>query len=229
MKEILLLSNSSGYGRSILEHARDEVTKLLDGVKEVVFIPYAKKDYDAYTEKVTPFFQSIGIQVRPIYKEDSVEAINSTRAIYIPGGNTFRLLNELNNQKILQLIKEKVEGGVKYIGSSAGAIIACPTIATTNDMPIVWPNSLEAMGFIPFQLNCHYIDEDPDSKFMGESREDRINEYHEVNDLPVLGLREETWLHGKDGKVFLGGIAPALLFRKREEPKVVQVGEEIKI
>lgn len=227
MKECLLLSNSSGYNRPILEHCRDGIAQLFKGVSSVVFIPYAKKDHDGYVRKVEPFFTSLNIKVLPIHKIDPKEAIKSAEAIYIPGGNTYRLLNELYKHGIVDLIKEKVESGVKYVGSSAGSAVACPTIITTNDMQIVIPPSVKALGFIPFQLNCHYVEKEADSTHMGESREDRIREYHEENDTPVLGLREETWLHVTGDKVVLQGPRDAVLFEKGKKPQIIKSEETI--
>lgn len=229
MKDLLLLSNSSGYGRPILEHARSTITQFLDGIDSIVFIPDAKRDHDAYEAKVSSFFESLNIKIVSIHKNDPKKAINTMKAIYIPGGNTFRLLNELYRKDILDLIRERVESGVKYIGSSAGAVVACPTVMTTNDMPIVFPPSLQSFGFIPFQLNCHFIEADPNSTHMGETREMRINEFHELNDIPVLGLREETWLQVKGSEVVLKGALNAILFQKGKESQIIQPEEVIKV
>lgn len=229
MKQMLLLSNSSSFGGCFLGYCKDEIGEFLENTSEIVFIPYAKSDYDSYVERVEPFFDELGIKLLPIYKADPVEAIKSAQAIYIPGGNTFRLLDELYKQEILELLKERIEKGTKYIGSSAGSAITCPTIKTTNDMPIVFPQSFDALGLIPFQLNCHYLDKDPNFPHNGESREIRIKEFHEVNDTPVLGLREDTWLECTGDEIVLRGKDGAVIFKKGENRHEIAPNEKIKL
>jgi len=227
MKQMLLLSNSVSFGGDFLGYCKDEISIFLKDVDELLFVPYAKRDYDSYVERASPFFDQIGIKLKPIHKHNPIDAINKAKAIYIPGGNTFRLLNELYKEAILKLLKLRIGAGVKYIGSSAGSIIACPTIRTTNDMPIVEPPSFNALNLIPFQLNCHYLDKDPNFPHNGESREMRIQEYHEESDTPVLGLREDSWLHCSGEEIVLKGKNNAVLFKKGEKRKEILIGKNI--
>ena len=229
MKQMLLLSNSMSFNGEFLEHCESGINNFLTDINEVLIIPYAKKDYDAYFEHIEPFFKNKNKKLISIHKSDPVEAINAAKAIYIPGGNTFRLLNELYKNDILALIKEKVEDGVRYIGSSAGSNLACPTIMTTNDMPIIYPKSLDALGLIDFQINCHYLDKDPNFPHNGESREDRIREYLEFNNSPVVGLREDTWLECNDDQTFLKGKDSAVLFRKGKVREEIKPNSSIKL
>jgi len=184
----------------------------------VAFVPFAAFDHDAYVAKVR---QRLGRMELDVV---TIEDLDRADALFVGGGNTFRLLKKLQEGKLLDPIRERVRGGLPYIGSSAGSMISCPTIRTTNDMPIVQPSSFDALGFIGFQLNCHYLDPDPDSTFKGETREERIREFHEENETLVLGLREGTMLRVEDGAVTLQGEKHARIFRRGQEPVEVPPG-----
>lgn len=218
--KLLLLSNSSAPGRGYLEHAADVVAEHLRGVGELLFVPYALADHDGYTAKVAAFMEQLGMRVRGIHTAgDPRAAVTSAQAVFIGGGNSFRLLKSLQERGLTQEVAERVRAGVPYMGSSAGTNMACPTLRTTNDMPIVQPPSFEALGLVPFQINPHYLDPSPDSAHMGETREERLTQFLEENDVPVLGLREGTWLR-RDGEALeLGGVAAgARLFRPGASP-----------
>ncbi|HZM48863.1 MAG TPA: dipeptidase PepE, partial [Vicinamibacteria bacterium] len=147
--------------------------------------------------------------------------------VFVGGGNTFRLLKTLQDSELLEPLRRRVRDGLPYLGASAGTNITCPTIKTTNDMPIVQPPRFEALGIVPFQINPHYLDPDPGSRHMGETREDRIREFHEENDVPVVGLREGAWLRieGTGGQV--GGAASARVFRRGRAPEELALGSSL--
>jgi dipeptidase E len=214
MKRLLLISTSTVHGTRYLEHAFEEITSLLGDVKRVLFIPYALKDQDGYAARARHAFGELGYELESIHQvPDSATAIAQAQAIFVGGGNTFRLLKTLYDLRVMELLRSRVIDGIPYAGASAGSNLACPTIRTTNDMPIVEPPSLDALNLVPFQVNPHYIDADPASTHMGESRETRLREFHEENITPVIGLREGAMLRVEDDRVKLRGRAGARLFR----------------
>lgn len=227
-KRLLLISNSTQHGRGYLDHAEEELRSFLRGVKRVLFVPYALLDRDGYAETARARFEKMGIGLESIHRApDARQAAESAEAIFIGGGNTFRLLKTLYEQRLLDVIRAQVEGGMPYIGSSAGSVVSCPTIRTTNDMPIVEPPSLTALGLIPFQLNCHYIDADPNSTHMGETREVRLREFHEENEIPVVGIREGSMLRVENGTIVLKGNTGAKIFRRGETPFEIAPGSVV--
>ena len=219
-KRLLLLSNSVQHGRDFLDHAASEIQDFLgDDVARVCFVPYANGDWDGYTETVHPVFERLGYGLDGIHESDDARtAVRDAEAVFIGGGNTFRLLDTLYAQDLLGVIRDRVAAGMPYMGSSAGTNVACITMKTTNDMPIVYPLSFDALGLVPFNINPHYLDPDPTSTHQGETREQRIAEFHELNNPPVVGLREGAWLRIEGDTVYLGGSNGARLFRRGEEP-----------
>ena len=212
---ILLISNSTLHGSGYLDHAESEIRSFLGDVKHVLFVPYALFDRDKYAATAQQRFQKMGYELTSVHvAEDPVAAVNETEAVFIGGGNTFRLLKTLYDFNLLDPIRERVSRGMPYIGSSAGSNVAAPTIKTTNDMPIVEPPSFKALGLVSFQINPHYLDPDPNSKHMGETREERIMQFLEENDTPVVGLREGAMLRIDDGEIILRGSSGARIFRK---------------
>lgn len=217
-KKLLLISNSTVYGRGYLDHVEEEICGFLAGTKEVLFIPFAQHDLEAYEALVQKRFQRFGHTLRSIHRcADMSTVVRSAQAIFIGGGNTFRLLKGLYDARVLHEIRKRVEAGVPYIGSSAGSIVACPTLKTTKDMPVVQPPSFDGLRLVDFQISPHYLDPDPASTHMGESQEERINQFLEENDAPVVGLREGTLLRVKDG-VLLKGSTRARIFRRGHAP-----------
>jgi dipeptidase E len=216
---LLLLSNSTNHAGDYLEHALDAVSGFLDGAT-VTFVPYALADHDAYTARVTEVLTPRGIRVQGLHTTaDPRAVVEQAEAVFVGGGNTFRLLDTLQRLDLLAPLAARVRDGLPYLGASAGTAVASPTIRTTNDMPITQPESFEALGLVPFQLNAHFVDADPASTHAGETREQRLAEFLEVNDVTVLGLREGTWLSVEDGTAHLGGAAvgrtapgPAVVF-----------------
>ncbi len=228
MKRLLLISNSTLHGGGYLEHAAAEVSDFLRGVSRVLFIPYALQDMDGYAAKARARFESLGHGLDSIHQAaNPQQAVEQAEALFIGGGNTFRLLKSLYDFRLVELIRKRVETGMPYIGSSAGSNLAAPTIRTTNDMPIVQPPSFEALGLVSFQINPHYLDPDPRSTHMGETREERILQFLEENDTPVVGLREGAMLRIEDGKLLLKGSTGARVFRNGMPPIEFQPGAEL--
>ncbi len=216
---LLLLSNSSNHGQGYLDHVFDEVLTFFAGVRKLTFIPYALRDHAGYGAVVARRFGKTAIEiVTPADDERAVESVQAAEAIFTGGGNTFRLVDRLHRRGLVEVLRKKVRSGTPYMGSSAGTVIAAPTMKTTNDMPIVQPPSFDALAFLRFQINPHYLDPEPASTHMGETRETRIREFLEENESPVLGLREGTWLSVTDASVVLRGPRPARIFRRGADP-----------
>ena len=225
---ILLISNSTVYGRGYLDHVEEELRKFLGKSKTVLFFPFALQDRDGYAAKSGTRFEHMGYTMTSAHSaRDPQKAIAETDAIFIGGGNTFRLLKALQDLNLIEPIRRRVREGAPYIGSSAGSNVAGPTIKTTNDMPIVQPQSFDAIGLVPFQLNPHFQDPVPKSTHMGETREERIMQFLEENETPVLGLREGAWVWAENGSVKLGGSHGARIFRRGEPPVEKTTGDEI--
>ena len=228
MRRLLLISTSTVYGTGYLDHAEIEIRDHLCGVSRILFVPYALADHAAYSAKVRERFQRMGIEVDSIHESKTPrDAIQTAQAIFIGGGNTFRLLKALYDYRLLDAIRERVDSGMPYMGASAGSNVAGPTIRTTNDMPIVEPPTLDALNIFPYQINPHYLDPDPSSTHMGETREERLLQYLEENQTPVIGLREGCYLRIHDGQIWLKGARPARVFCRNKEPFEVSPITEI--
>ena len=227
-KRILLISNSTLHGSSYLDHAENEIRDFLKDAKSLLFVPYALFDRDEYAAMAAERFQRMGYELLSVHAAaDPIRAVNNTDAIFIGGGNTFRLLKTLYETQLLEPIRQRVANGLPYIGSSAGSNVAGPTIKTTNDMPIVQPPSFDALGLVPFQISPHYLDPDPNSTHMGETQEDRIVEFLEENGTPVAGLREGAMARIENGVTTLKGVNGARIFRRNEAPVEMQTGMQL--
>ncbi|KAJ8004489.1 hypothetical protein DPEC_G00136810 [Dallia pectoralis] len=217
-RRLLLVSNSTLHGGGYLEHCQQQIKDFFGhGVKRVLFIPYALDNRDAYAKTARDKFKSLGYEVDSIHEtSDPVKAVREAQAIFIGGGNTFRLLKCLyDNSIISEITKRVLQDGVPYMGSSAGTNVSTVSIHTTNDMPIVYPPSFTALGLVPFNINPHFLDTDPNSRHMGETREQRITQFHEEPDTPpVLGLREGSMLLVEGDRVTLLGTCQARLFTR---------------
>jgi dipeptidase E len=225
---LVLVSTSTVFGTRYLEHAYPELRDGIGGAGRVLFIPYALQDRDGYAAKARAAFEEMGYGLVSLHEAtDPRRAIEEAEAIFCGGGNTFRLLKTLLELDLLPLIRRRVAQGTVYAGASAGSNLACPTIRTTNDMPIVEPASLDALGLVGFQINPHYLDPAPGSTHMGETRETRIREFHEENETPVVGLREGAILRVEGPSVLLKGVAGARIFRRGQEPLEVAPVAEI--
>lgn len=217
--QVLLISNSTLYGSGYLDHAEGEIRSLLAGVRGVLFVPYALYDRDSYAAMAQERFARMGYPLQSIHKTgDPQQSVNNAESIFVGGGNTFRLLKALYDADVLQAIRDRVKNGTPYIGSSAGANVAGPTIKTTKDMPIVQPPSFDALGIVPFQISPHFQDPDPNSTHMGETQEERIRQFLEENDTPVFGLREGAMVRVENGTMILKGSSGTRIFRKGLEP-----------
>jgi dipeptidase E len=219
MNRILLISNSTLYGSGYLDHAEAEIRSFLGDLKRVLFVPFALHDRDKYAAMAKQRFAKMGYELSSIHTaDDAAKAVNDTDAVFIGGGNTFRVLKALYDFDLIGPIRDRVAAGMPYIGSSAGSNVAGPTIRTTNDMPIVEPPSFNALGLVSFQINPHYLDPDLNSKHMGETREERILQFLEENDTPVVGLREGAMLRIESREIILRGSTGARIFRKGLDP-----------
>ncbi len=225
--QLLLISNSTQHGRGYLDHCEDEIRDLLDEAAKVVFIPFALNDWDPYTERVKERLKAMDLNAVGIHQGDPRRNLETAGAVFCGGGNTFRLLTRLWELRLVEPIRARVKSGMPYIGSSAGTNVACPTIKTTNDMPIVYPPTYEALGLVPFNINPHYLDADPNSRHQGETREQRIREFHEINTVPVLGLREGAWLRRQDDLLTLKGETGAKLFRAGRTSEELPPGADL--
>jgi dipeptidase E len=225
---ILLISNSTVYGRDYLDHVEEQIKSFLGSAGKVLFFPFALFDRDAYAARAKARFAAMGYSIETADAvADPRTAIQQTDAIFIGGGNTFRLLNSLQDLDLMDLIRQRVKGGAPYIGSSAGSNVAGPTIKTTKDMPIVQPRSFNSLGLVSFQISPHFQDPDPNSKHMGETQEERILQFLEENETPVIGIREGAWLVCENGAVTLKGEAGARIFRRGDVPVEAKEGDNI--
>jgi dipeptidase E len=227
-KHLLLISNSTLYGSGYLDHAENQIRSFLGTVKRVLFVPFALYDRDAYATTARERFQRMGYGLDSIHTAPNLHgAVTDAESIFVGGGNTFRLLKALYDANLLEVIREKVNAGTPYIGSSAGSNVAAPTIKTTNDMPIVQPPSFAALNLVPFQINPHFLDPDPISTHKGETREERIRQFLEENSTPVVGLREGAMLLVENDSILLKGSSGARIFRRGREPVEVKPGEKL--
>ena len=227
-RNLLLISSSNVYGQGYLDHVEDEISDLLGDIPRVVFIPFALFDRDAYALKAAERFARMGFALDSVHVSVAPHLlIERAEAIFIGGGNTFRLLKALYDHDLLRLIRRRVDEGMRFIGSSAGSIVACPTLKTTKDMPVVQPSSFDALNLVNFQISPHYLDPDPASTHMGETQEERIMQYLEENDLPVVGLREGTLLRIRQGSIVLRGNRSARIFRRGNKPVEALPGTDL--
>ncbi len=228
--KLLLISNSTNAGEEYLKYPIGAIAEHLQGIKEIVFVPYAAVTFSfaEYERKVQARFDEIGIKVRSLHRaKNPVQMIRKADAICVGGGNTFALAKKMQEQGLMSAILSKIKSGTPYVGWSAGSNVCCPTICTTNDMPIVEPQSFKAIGAIKFQINPHYMDANPEGH-AGETREQRILEYIEANPRRyVAGLREGCMLRYVDGKLELVGNRPMRIFKKGDAAREVKAGDDL--
>ncbi|OXB07145.1 dipeptidase E [Flavobacterium plurextorum] len=231
MKSIIIASTSTLHEGSYLEYLLPTLQVHFKNCKSILFIPYARPggiSHDEYTQKAAQAFASINIKLQGIHEFESPEsALKNAEGIFTGGGNTFLLVTQLYKNNIMQLLAETVKNGTPYLGTSAGSNICGLSMQTTNDMPIIYPPSFQTLGLIPFNLNPHYLDPDLNSKHMGETRETRIKEFHAFNSIPVLGLREGSWLEVKGEKITLKGSLQARLFLQNETPTELETESDL--
>ena len=227
---LLLISNSTNAGEAYLAYPMPRIGEFLRGIREVAFVPYAAVtfSYADYERRVQARFSELGIRVRSVHRAaDPAAMIRRAEAICVGGGNTFALAKKMQEQGLMQAILRKIKAGTPYVGWSAGSNVACPTICTTNDMPIVQPESFRAIGAMKFQINPHYLDANPEGH-AGETREQRILEYIAANPRRwVVGLREGCMLRYEEGRLELLGKRPMRIFKHGRDPFEVNPGEEL--
>lgn len=229
--DLLLISNSTNPGEPYLDYPKHDIAKILKSIKKkALFLPYAAVtfSFDQYEQKVRERFNEIGLDVESIHHAQSAKrAVADAEAIVVGGGNTWQLTRMIHDLDLVEVIREKVLTGTPYVGWSAGSNLACPTIRTTNDMPIMDPDGFHGFNLVPFQINPHYLDANPEGH-AGETREQRILEFIEVNpDLWIVGLREGTMLRVRNKSIELIGPRPARLFKKGSDPVEVRPGENL--
>ena len=228
---ILLGSTSTLFGGNYLEYIQSEIIELFSGIDEIIFVPFARPggiSHDDYTQKAKEFFAQLNINVIGLHEfENPVAAVNDAKGFFTGGGNTFLLVKTLHEKKLMQTLKENIEKGKPYFGTSAGSNIGGLNMKTTNDMPIVYPPSFECMGLVPFNINPHYLDPNPDLKHNGETRETRIQEFLTQNDTKVVGLREGNWIRRIGNRITVEGNETTRIFEKNKEPYEIESGTEL--
>ncbi len=232
MKKIIIASTSTLHNGAYLEYLLPELKLFFKNCSEVLFIPYARPSgisHDDYTKKVAEAFTKISKSIKGIHEfENPIEAIEKAQGIFTGGGNTFLLVSQLYKNNSIDMLEKVVKNGTPYLGTSAGSNICGLTMSTTNDMPIVYPPSFRTLGFVSFNINPHYLDPIEGSTHMGETRETRINEFHQFNPQPVIGLREGSWLEVNGDSIKLKGNLTARIFKRNEKPIEVDPETELK-
>jgi dipeptidase E len=228
MKKMIIASTSTVFGSGYLEYLLPTLKVHFKDVKTLIFIPYAMPggiSYNGYTSIAKKAFSKIGIVVKGVHEfKNPKEAVLNASAIFTGGGNTFELVHQLYENDILNVLKQVLEKGTPYLGTSAGSNICGVNMKNTNDMPIVYPASFKTLGCIPFNINAHYLDPIEGSTHMGETRETRIKEFHVFNETPVLGIREGGWLSVEGEKITLYGKKSARLFEQNKKPTELESG-----
>lgn len=231
MKNMIIASTSTLHESGYLAYLMEELTVFFKDIDTVLFIPYARPGgitHDEYTQKASNAFSEISKQVKGLHEFDNPqEAIKQAKAIFVGGGNTFVLVNQLYKYHLIAPLQESIHNGTPYLGTSAGSNICGLTINTTNDMPIVYPPSFKTLASVPFNINPHYLDPDINSKHMGETRETRIKEFHAFNSQPVVGLREGSWLTVTGDQILLKGALDARIFTYNSTPYELEPGADL--
>jgi len=228
MRNIILASTSTLFGEDYLAYLKPVIGALFEGITEIVFVPYARPggiSHDEYTAKAAAAFGEMGIAVKGLHRfPDPVAAIAGAGGFFTGGGNTFLLVKQLHELQLMEPLKKAVEGGTPYLGASAGSNIGGINMQTTNDMPIVYPPDFRTMGLVPFNLNPHYLDPDPGSRHNGETRETRIREFHTQHNIPVVGLREGSWIRVAGDRITTEGAYPSRIFEQGKEAYELPAG-----
>ena len=231
MKKMLLASTSTIYGQKYLEYLLEDIKILFSGCEKIIFIPYAQPSgisHLEYTNKAKKVFESLNLNILDYTKDNIKEQLEICDGIFTGGGNTFLLLNKLYEFNLIEDLRYKINSGIPYLGTSAGTNICGLSIGTTNDMPIIHVKSFEALGIIDLNINPHYIDQIEGIEHMGESRETRINEFHNLNDQLVVGLREGSSLSVMGNDIILTGTKKAVIFKKGNKLFEIETGFNLK-
>lgn len=228
---IILASTSTLYGGNYLEYLEKEIAELYAGIDEILFVPFARPggiSHEDYTQKVAQFFLKLNIKVKGLHEfQNKIGALQNAKAYFTGGGNTFLLVKTLHDENLMQVLKNNVVAGKPYLGTSAGSNIGGLNMKTTNDMPIVLPISFDCMGLVPFNINPHFLDPNPDLKHNGETRETRILEFLTQNDTKVIGLREGNWIRRIGDKISVEGLHTSRIFEKGKDPYEIESGTEL--
>lgn len=231
MIHAIIASSSSVYGSAYLDYLRPELKILFKNVKTILFVPYARPSgisHDDYTALAAQAFSKINISVKGLHTFASpIEALENAQGIFVGGGNTFVLTNMLYKHNLIAALKTAIRNGTPYLGTSAGSNICGLTIKTTNDMPIVYPPSFNALGILPFNINPHFIEPNANSTHMGETRTTRIEEFHHFNTPPVVGLPEGSWLSVYGENIILEGDGTAKIFEYGKTPYYLDKGSNL--
>ncbi len=222
MQNCIIASTSTIHASGPLEYLFDALIDLFKNSEEILFIPYARPggiSHDEYTIGVNNIFKKFNKRILGIHMfSDISDAFKNTQGVFTGGGNTFLLVDQLYRNKVLGPLKNSIDLGTPYLGTSAGSNICGLTMQNTNDMPIVHPPNYKTLGIIPFNINAHYLDPDPNSKHKGETRETRIKEFHNLNPQPVVGLREGSWIRVHENDIRLKGDLSARVFEQNKKP-----------
>jgi dipeptidase E len=228
-KQLLLISNSTRHGSGYLDHAEKEIRDFVGGGTSALFVPHAVHDRRAYAAKAEERLREMGLSVTSIHDVSNMpRAGGEAEVIFVGGGNTFRLLKGLHDHDLVSPIRQRVAASVPYLGSRAGSSVACPSLKTTKDMPVVQPPSFEALGLVSFQIRPHYQDPDSATTHMGETQGERIMQFLEENEAPVVGLREGSILLVREGAVLLKRPNSARIFRRGESAVEVPSGSNLR-
>ncbi|WP_062053045.1 dipeptidase PepE [Aquimarina longa] len=231
MINCIIASTSTLHGSGPLEYILDTLSDLYINTDEILFIPYARPggiSHDQYTIGIHNIFKKINKKIVSIHMfSDPIKAIKDAKGIYTGGGNTFLLVDQLYRNNVIDPLKEAIHSGTPYLGTSAGSNICGLNMKTTNDMPIVYPPNFKTLSIVPFNINPHYLDPDPDSTHKGETRETRIKEFHNFNSQPVVGLREGSWLRVHNNEIILHGNLSARIFEKDKTPYEIETGSSL--
>jgi dipeptidase E len=228
----IIASTSTIYGKKYLDYLIPELIKLYKGINEILFIPYARPSgmtFDEYTELARKKFHEINISVKGIHEGNNPkEAIKQAKGIFTGGGNTFLLVKTLYENDLMDILKEQLQNNIPYLGTSAGSNITGQSMKTTNDMPIVEVPSYKTLGLLPFNINPHYLDPKPDLlQHMGETRDTRIKEYLHFNSVPVVALREGSWIEVNGNKLLLKGQYPARIYFDLKDIREIESGSSL--
>jgi len=233
LKNLILASTSTVHGGEYLDYLKPTLEKHFEGVKRLIFIPFARPggiSHDLYTSRARAFFKDLGIEVLGLHEfRDPLKAIAHAEGVFTGGGNTFLLVEQLYQNKVMAILRDRLYENMPYLGTSAGSNIAGISMQTTNDMPIVYPPSFKTLGAVPFNINAHYQDPDPNSTHMGETRETRLKEFHQFNNVPVVGLREGSWIEAYKRVYTLRGPHSARIFEAGKIPYEIESGAVITV
>lgn len=230
--KVIMASTSTIYGSDYLAYLETPLKSHFESAEEILFIPFARPSgisHDDYTQRAAEGLAFLSTPVVGLHqKKDPAQALEKADAIFVGGGNTFLLVSQLYKLKLMETLTKVVKNGTPYLGTSAGSNICGLTMMTTNDMPIIYPPSFKTMGLVPFNINAHYLDPDPNSTHKGETRETRLKEFQTLNNTAVVGLREGSWLAVSADDIILKGTLSARVFEVGKSAYELSTGSSLK-